>query len=394
MAHFAALLVLGNGGFGRRSRSRCSFAWCPGSRRSARASRAAGRIPGVARGELRLPALRLSRRRRRPRAWRPSSCWCCRRCRSMGCRAPSRGWVSRGEPFRLSGPHRADGPEHARIRRPLRRAGAGYVAAVRLMAPLAARRRPLARLLALFALPLVPIACGYHFAHYLPVFLVNVQHALRAASDPVAQGWDLLGTRELPMVTSFVSDPDRVYAVWHSQVAIIVVAHVAGVSVAHAFALRLAGQATRGGEPAADAGPHDRLHHAGALVPLMPARSSPSLFSTPPPARRVGRSPRGAARAVRPSNRGPAAASRPKPPGGRPAPGGPAMSETIRNGGENLQTEPPEGGRRAGTGRCPPGPWVPGASRRRRRCGSASRSTGPASARSTGAGTSARRPRR
>ena len=118
-----------------------------------------------------------------------------------------------------------------------------YVVAVRLLALLAGIRLPLARLLALFALPLVPIACGYHFAHYLPVFLVDVQYAIRAASDPIGRGWDLLGTRDLPVVTSFLSDPERVYAIWHSQVAIIVVAHVAGVIVAHALALRLADRA-------------------------------------------------------------------------------------------------------------------------------------------------------
>jgi hypothetical protein len=115
-----------------------------------------------------------------------------------------------------------------------------YWVVVRLLALLGAIRTPLARLLALFALPLVPIACGYHFAHYLPVFLVDVQYAIRAASDPFAWGWDLLGTRDLPVVTSFLSDPERVYAIWHSQVALIVGAHVAGVVVAHALALRLA----------------------------------------------------------------------------------------------------------------------------------------------------------
>jgi hypothetical protein len=118
-----------------------------------------------------------------------------------------------------------------------------YGVAVRLLAILADIRLPLARLLALFTLPLVPIACGYHFAHYLPVFLVDVQYALRAASDPIGRGWDLLGTRDLSVVTSFLSDPTRVYAIWHSQVAIIVVAHVAGVIVAHALALRLADRA-------------------------------------------------------------------------------------------------------------------------------------------------------
>jgi hypothetical protein len=118
-----------------------------------------------------------------------------------------------------------------------------YLAAVRLQALLAGGRHPAPQLVALFAVPLVPIACGYHFAHYLPVFLVDVQHALRAASDPFGRGWDLLGTRDLPVVTSFLSDPARVYAIWHSQVVLIVAAHVAGVVLAHVLALRLAGPA-------------------------------------------------------------------------------------------------------------------------------------------------------
>jgi hypothetical protein len=118
-----------------------------------------------------------------------------------------------------------------------------YGAAVGLLGPLAGIRISLTRLVALFALPLVPIACGYHLAHYLPVFLVDVQYAIRAASDPLARGWDLLGMRDLPVVTSFLSDPTWVYAIWHTQVAVIVAAHVAGVVVAHALALRLAGRA-------------------------------------------------------------------------------------------------------------------------------------------------------
>jgi hypothetical protein len=117
-----------------------------------------------------------------------------------------------------------------------------YVSAVWLLAFLGRLPHGLARLGALFALPLVPIACGYHFAHYLPVFPVDVQYAVRAASDPLGRGWNLLGTRDLSVVTSFLSDPARVYAIWHSQVAIIVAAHVAGVVIAHALALRLTGR--------------------------------------------------------------------------------------------------------------------------------------------------------
>ncbi len=108
-----------------------------------------------------------------------------------------------------------------------------YLLAVRLAGPAA-----------IFIRSLVPIACGYHFAHYLPVLLVDAQYALRAASDPFARGWDLLGTRDLHVVTSWLSDPWRVYAVWHTQVALIVGAHVAGVVVAHGLALRLSGPAT------------------------------------------------------------------------------------------------------------------------------------------------------
>ncbi len=118
--------------------------------------------------------------------------------------------------------------------------GGGFVLAVRLAAALAPPGQPFGRVLARLALSLVPIACGYHFAHYLPVFLVDVQHALRAASDPFARGWNLLGTADLHVVTSLLTDASRVYLIWHAQVAIIVAAHVAGVVVAHALALQLA----------------------------------------------------------------------------------------------------------------------------------------------------------
>lgn len=116
-----------------------------------------------------------------------------------------------------------------------------YVVAVALGAAVSRLRHPLGELVRTFALALVPIVCGYHFAHYLPVFLVDVQHALRAASDPFARGWDLFGTGDLHVITSFLSDASRVYAIWHVQVGLIVGAHVAGVVLAHALAARLGG---------------------------------------------------------------------------------------------------------------------------------------------------------
>ena len=116
-----------------------------------------------------------------------------------------------------------------------------YVAAVALGRRLGRVRIPAGELVGLFALALVPIVCGYHFAHYLPVFLVDVQHALRAASDPFARGWNVFGTADWHVIASFLSDASRVYAIWHIQVGLIVGAHVAGIVVAHALAARAGG---------------------------------------------------------------------------------------------------------------------------------------------------------
>jgi hypothetical protein len=111
-----------------------------------------------------------------------------------------------------------------------------YLAAAGASARLSAPAAPIAPLVRLWALSLVPIACGYHFAHYLPALLVDAQWALRAASDPFGRGWDLWGTRDLPVQAAFLADPGRAWAVWRLQVALIVGAHVAGLTVAHALA--------------------------------------------------------------------------------------------------------------------------------------------------------------
>lgn len=115
----------------------------------------------------------------------------------------------------------------------------GYVVVVWLADRLAPMRAPTGHLLGTFVLSIVPIAFGYHFAHYLPVFLVDAQHALRAVSDPFGRGWDLVGTADLHVMTGFLSEASSVYRIWHTQVAIIVGAHVAAVYLAHVLALRL-----------------------------------------------------------------------------------------------------------------------------------------------------------
>jgi hypothetical protein len=96
-----------------------------------------------------------------------------------------------------------------------------------------------------YVVALVPIAFGYHFAHYLPSFLVDVQLAARALSDPFALGWNLLGARDLEPSVSFLSHHSTVHAMWNVQMAAIVAAHVAAVFIAHSLALRRHGSPRR-----------------------------------------------------------------------------------------------------------------------------------------------------
>ena len=87
-----------------------------------------------------------------------------------------------------------------------------------------------------FVVSIVPIAFGYHFAHYLPSFLVDAQYALKALSDPLARGWNLLGARDLHVTASFLTHHASVEIIWYAQAGAIVAAHVAAVVVLHALA--------------------------------------------------------------------------------------------------------------------------------------------------------------
>lgn len=94
-----------------------------------------------------------------------------------------------------------------------------------------------------YVMSIVPIAFAYHFAHYLPFFLVDGQHALRALSDPFGLGWNLLGFRDWHVTASFLAQHHTVHAIWNLQVAAIVLGHVAAVCIAHAIALEELGEA-------------------------------------------------------------------------------------------------------------------------------------------------------
>ena len=117
-------------------------------------------------------------------------------------------------------------------------AAAGLLAAFALCTLAGARwsGTPPAPALRRFVVSLIPIAFGYHFAHYLPSFLVDAQYAYRALSDPMAQGWNLLGGGDFHVTASFLTHHASVEAIWYAQVSAIVVAHVIAVVVLHALA--------------------------------------------------------------------------------------------------------------------------------------------------------------
>lgn len=97
----------------------------------------------------------------------------------------------------------------------------------------------LSKALRTFVVAIIPIAFGYHFAHYLPELLLDSQFTLRALSDPFAWGWDLLGTRNMHIHASVVTNRESIEMIWKMQVFGIVVAHIAAIAIAHFFALRL-----------------------------------------------------------------------------------------------------------------------------------------------------------
>lgn len=95
------------------------------------------------------------------------------------------------------------------------------------------------------AVSLVPIAFGYHFAHYLPAFALESQFALKAVSDPFALGWDLFGTADRPVIASVRSSFVSIKVIWITQMAAVVFSHVVSVLIAHLVIEREFGGSTR-----------------------------------------------------------------------------------------------------------------------------------------------------
>jgi hypothetical protein len=88
-----------------------------------------------------------------------------------------------------------------------------------------------------FALSLVPIAIGYHLAHYLTFLLIQGQYIIPLASDPFGWGWNLFGTAGYRVNIGIVG----ARFAWYAAVSAILLGHIAAVLVAHLDALRVFG---------------------------------------------------------------------------------------------------------------------------------------------------------
>lgn len=110
-----------------------------------------------------------------------------------------------------------------------------YLAAVELMRRIAGGQQPLWPLAQRFAHTLLPIVLVYNITHYYTLIQTQGVKIIALASDPFGHGWNLFGTAEWFRGTIV---PDTT-VVWHVQVALILLGHIASVVLAHLEALRI-----------------------------------------------------------------------------------------------------------------------------------------------------------
>jgi hypothetical protein len=78
-------------------------------------------------------------------------------------------------------------------------------------------------------LTFLPIAAGYHAAHYLVALLTGGQYAILALGDPFGLGWNLFGLPDHWVSFGFLGDAGIVRLIWNLQFALILGAHLLAV---------------------------------------------------------------------------------------------------------------------------------------------------------------------
>ncbi len=85
-----------------------------------------------------------------------------------------------------------------------------------------------------FAFTLIPIGLVYNVAHYFTLLFSEGPNIIRLISDPFGFGWNLFGSANY--YKRIILDANFV---WHSEVAFILVGHIAAVYLAHIVALKI-----------------------------------------------------------------------------------------------------------------------------------------------------------
>src|SRR6201997_828831 len=104
-----------------------------------------------------------------------------------------------------------------------------YVGVSAMMSAVAQQRLAPLEFARSFAFTLVPIAIGYHFAHYFTFLLIQGQYIIPLASDPFGFGWNLFGTAGYRLDIAIV---DARFA-WLTAVAAILIRQIAEGYLAH-----------------------------------------------------------------------------------------------------------------------------------------------------------------
>ncbi len=110
-----------------------------------------------------------------------------------------------------------------------------YVSVSAIMSAVSGGRRTPLEIAQSFAFTLIPIAIGYHLAHYLVFLLIQGQYVVPLISDPYGYGWNLFGTAGYRVDIAFIG----ARFAWYTAVTAIVLGHIAAVYLAHMKAMQV-----------------------------------------------------------------------------------------------------------------------------------------------------------
>jgi len=88
---------------------------------------------------------------------------------------------------------------------------------------------------------ILPISLAFQIAHYLTMVLVELQNLLLGLTDPFDLGWDLIGTADYHVTTSFLYVFDQVAMIFETQTLAIALGHMMAVVLAHALVKDIVG---------------------------------------------------------------------------------------------------------------------------------------------------------